>query len=197
MKQQEPLGPLPKLELLDEAGQPLSERVQSAFLPLEARFRIKFKAIGDEAVIRNLFDRAGQIFSKQENDGRRIEKPEAFAWTVLSNLANSELRRSEQKVQNGSIAGIAGEKVLFSLSAATGTPDQIVNQVYANEIFQQLSESEQRCATLKTIGFSSAAVAKALNMTTPAVDKVMQRIRDRFRTKLRDGERSNSGGASS
>jgi len=192
MKQQEPLGPLPELKLLDEAGQPLSEQIHAIFLPLETRFRLKFKAIDDEAIVRNLFDQAAQIYAKQESSGQEIDKPEGFAWRVLCNLATSVLRRSEEKVMNGSVNGLSGERVLVALSSITGTPDQIVNQVYAREIFEQLSETEQRCATLKTIGFSSNAVAKTLNMTTGSVDKMMQRIRDRFRSRADGGQ--NSGG---
>lgn len=197
MKQQEPLGPLPELKLLDEAGQPLSKQIHAIFLPLEPRFRLKFKAIADEAVVRNLFDQAAQIYAKQQTSGQDINKPEGFAWRVLCNLATSLLRRSEEKVMNGSVHGLSGEKVLVALSSVTGTPDQIVNQVYAREIFEQLSETEQRCATLKTIGFSSDAVAKTLNMTTGSVDKMMQRIRDRFRSRGDGGQKSGGGGSSS
>ncbi len=197
MKQQEPLEPLPKLKLLDEAGQPLSERIHAIFLPLETRFRLKFKAIDDDAVVRNLFDQAAQIYSKQESAGPTIDKPEGFAWKVLCNLATSALRRSEERVMNGSVDGLSGERVLAALSAVTGTPEQIVNQVYAREIFEELSEVEQRCATLKTLGFSSSSVGKTLNMTTSSVDKMMQRIRDRFRARPVDGQKSSSGGSSS
>jgi len=197
MEQQEPLRPLPELKLLDEAGQPLSEQIHAIFLPLEIRFRLKFRAIDDEAVVRNLFDQAAQIYAKQESSGQQIDKPEGFAWRVLCNLATSVLRRSEERVMNGSVNGLSGERVLVALSSVTGTPDQIINQVYAREIFEQLSESEQRCATLKTIGFSSHAVAKALNMTTGSVDKMMQRIRDRFRSRGGGGQKSGDGGSSS
>lgn len=196
MKQQEPLGPLPKLKLLDEAGQPLSERIHAVFLPLETRFRLKFKAIDDEAVVRNLFDQAAQIYAKQDA-GQMIDKPEGFAWKVLCNLATSILRRSEEMVINGSINGLSGERVLVALSAVSGTPDQIVNQVYAREIFEQLNEIEQRCATLKTLGFSSSSVAKALSMTTGSVDKMMQRIRDRHRPRSVDVQKPGRGGSSS
>jgi hypothetical protein len=196
MKQQEPLGPQPKLKLLDEAGQPLSERIHAVFLPLETRFRLKFKAIDDEAVVRNLFDQAAQIYAKRDA-GQTIDKPQGFAWKVLCNLATSILRRSEEMVINGSIDGLSGERVLVELSAVSGTPDQIVNQVYAREIFEQLSEIEQRCATLKTLGFSSSSVAQALNMTAGSVDKTMQRIRDRHRPRSVDVQKPDRGGSSS
>ncbi len=197
MNQQEPLGALPKLRLLDEAGQPFDERIHAIFLPLEMRFRLKFNAIQDETIFRNLFDRAGQLFFKEEQMGERIERPEGLAWTILNNLGISELRRSEEKVINGSVAGIAGEKVLLAISAGNGTPEQIVNQVYAKQIYAQLSELEQRCATLKTLGFSSGEVASALSMTTASVDKMMQRMRDRFRGSPNGGKKSRSGGGSS
>lgn len=197
MKQQEPLGPLPKLILLDEAGQPFSERIHAVFLPLESRFRLRFKAIDDDAVVRNLFDKAAQIYAKQSIAGNAIDRPEGFAWRVLCNLAISALRSSEKMVANGSVNGPSGERVLGAITALTGTPDQIVNQVYAREVFEQLSEAEQRCATLKTLGFSSSSVAKALNMTIGSVDKMMQRIRDRHRTWPKDQQVPSSGGSSS
>ncbi|MBN9657112.1 MAG: sigma-70 family RNA polymerase sigma factor [Acidobacteria bacterium] len=197
MKQQEPLGPLPKLKLLDEAGRPLSERIHAIFAPLETRFRLKFNTIQDESILRNLFDRAGQLYFKEEQTSQRIERPEGLAWTILNNLAISELRRSEEKVINGSIAGVAGEKVLRAISAGNGSPEQIVNQVYARQIFAQLSELEQQGATLKTLGFTSEEVATALSMTTAAVDKMMQRIRDRFRGSSGSEKSSRTGGSSS
>lgn len=197
MNQQEPLGALPKLRLLDEAGRPFDERIQAIFLPLEVRFRLKFNTIQDESILRNLFDRAGQLYFKEEQQGARIERPEGLAWTILNNIGISELRRSEEKVINGSVAGVAGEKVLLALSTGSGTPEQIVNQIYAKQIYAQLSELEQRCATLKTLGFSSGEVASALSMTTASVDKMMQRIRDRFRGSSGAGKKSQSGGSSS
>lgn len=197
MNQQEPLGALPKLRLLDEAGRPFEERIQAIFLRLEVRFRCRFNTIQDESVLRNLFDRAGQLYFRQEQQGAPIERPEALAWTILNNIGISELRRSEERVINGSVAGIAGEKVLLSLSAGSGTPEQIVNQIYAKQIYAQLSELEQRCATLKTLGFSSGEVASALSMTSASVDKMMQRIRDRFRGTVQAGKNSQSKGASS
>lgn len=197
MNQQKPLGELPKLKLLDEAGQPFDERIHAIFWPLEIRFRLKFNTIRDESILRNLFDRASQRYFKEEQQGTGIERPEGLAWTILNNIGVSELRRSEEKVINGSVAGIAGEKVLLALSTGSGTPDQIVNQIYAKQIYAQLSELEQRCATLKTLGFSSGEVASALSMTTASVDKMMQRIRDRFRGSSGAGKSSRSGGSSS
>lgn len=197
MNRQEPLGARPKLRLLDEAGQPFEERIHAIFLPLEMRFRLKFNAIQDETILRNLFDRAGQLYFKEEQQGERIERPEGLAWTILNNLAISELRRSEEKVINGSVAGNAGEKVLLALSTGRGTSEQIVNQVYAKQIYARLSETEQRCATLKTLGFSSGEVARALSMTTTSVDKMMQRMRDRFRGSSHGGKKSRLGGLSS
>ena len=105
MNQQEPLGELPKLRLLDEAGQPFDERIHAIFLPLEMRFRLKFNTIQEESILRNLFDRAGQLYFKEEQLGTRIERPDGLAWTILNNLGISELRRSEEKVINGSVAG--------------------------------------------------------------------------------------------
>jgi len=197
MNQQEPLGELPQLRLLDEAGQPFDERIHAIFLPLEMRFRLNFNTIQDESILRNLFDRAGQIYFKEEQLGVRIEKSQGLAWTILKNLAVSELRRSEERVINGSVAGLTGEKVLLALASGIGTPEQIVNQVYAKQICAQLSELEQRCATLKTLGFSSGEVASALSMTTAAVDKMMQRIMDCFRGSSSGGKKSRSGGSSS
>lgn len=197
MNQQEPLGELPKLLLLDEAGQPFDERIHAIFWPLEIRFRLKFNTIRDESILRNLFDRASQLYFKEEQRGTKIERPEGLAWTILNNVGVSELRRSEEKVINESVAGIAGEKVLLALSTGSGTPEQIVNQIYAKQIYAQLSELEQRCATLKTLGFSSGEVASALSMTTTSVDKIMQRLRDRFRGSSGAGKKSRSGGSSS
>jgi hypothetical protein len=197
MNQQEPLGALPKLRLLDEAGRPFDERIHGIFLPLEMRFRLKFNAIRDETILRNLFDRAGQLYFRQEQQGEPIERPEGLAWTILNNLGVSELRRSEEKVINGTVAGVAGEKALLAMSTSVGTPEQVINQVYAKQIYAQLSELEQRCATLKTLGFSSGEVAIALSTSIAAVDKMMQRIRDRFRSLSSNGRNSRSGGLSS
>ena len=197
MKDHEAPEPSPKLHLLDEAGQPVSAQIQSVFLPLERRFRQNFHLIQDDAVIRNLFDRAGQQFAEIVNCGKPIEKPEALAWTILYRLAVSELRRSEHLVANGSVPSALADKVLENLVSNIGTAGQTFARIYARELAESLSEPERICATLKVLGWSSAEIGKHLKMKASAVDKLMQRLRDRCQGNLTNGRKPPSGGESS
>jgi len=117
--------------------------------------------------------------------GRGIDKPEALAWKILCNLAISELRRSEEMVANGSIAGGTAERKLLAASGADA-PEAIYARIHAEQIYSQMNERERLCAVLKTVGYTSAGVAEALKMTPAGVDKMMQRLRDRIRSAAMD-----------
>ena len=197
MKHYEAPEPSPKLQLLDGAGQPLSAHIQSVFLNLERRFRQSFDLIRDEAVIRNLFDRAGQQFAGAARRGKTVEKPEALAWTILQNLAFSELRRSEQRVANGSVPGAFADKSMENRASNIGTAEQTYAAIHAREILEGLSDTERTCVTLKVVGWSSADIADHLKMTVSAVDKMMQRIRDRCQVNSTNGRQPPTGGSSS
>jgi len=181
MMQQEYSKPVSMLDLVDESGQPFCAEIQSIFLPLQGRFRRAFPAIRDEAVIRNLFDAAGQGFARAEQKGENIDKPEGYAWAILSNLAKSELRRSDVKVWNAVISGDAAEKAFASRQSALGTPEQIFARVYAREVYDLLTKRERICATLKIVGYSNRKVGRLLAIAPGSVDKMMQRVRDRVR----------------
>ncbi len=186
MKQRESFAPVPTFELIDEVGQPLSSTLQATFRPLQTRFRRRFRSIRDDAVIHNLFDRAAQRYARELAAGRGIDKPEALAWKILCNLAISELRRSEELVANGSIAGGAAERRLLAACSGAGAPEAIYARIHAEQIYSQMNERERLCAVLKTVGYTSAGVAEALKMTPAGVDKMMQRLRDRIRSAAMD-----------
>ena len=131
MMQDESPDPSPKFQLLDEAGQPLSATTQAVFVRLEQRFREYFPTLNDPAVVRNLFDRAGQQYARMLSNGEQVEKPEALAWKILQNLGTSELRRSEQRVFNGTVHGDAADRLLENLVSEYGTPQQSFAIVHA------------------------------------------------------------------
>jgi DNA-directed RNA polymerase specialized sigma24 family protein len=189
MKQRESLQPVPIFELLDEGGRPFASSLQTMFRPLQVRFRRHFASIRDEAIIHNLLDRAAQRFFREVEAGARIDHPEALAWRILQNLAVSELRRSEEIVSNGSLAGVAAERTLMAVESNVETAEEIHARIHAKQIYSQLSQKERLCAVLKTAGYTSAGVAKALRMTPGGVDKMMQRVRDRIRGAAEDSEK--------
>ena len=193
MKQRESSQPVPIFELLDEAGRPFSASFQAIFRPLQARFRCQFRSIRDEAIIHNLLDKAAQRYARELESGTSIGHPEALAWRIISNLGVSELRRSEEIVSNSSLAGLAGERTLLATESTVETPEEIYARIHANQIYSQLSEKELHCAVLKTAGYTSARVAKELNMTAGGVDKMMQRVRDRVRIAAANSEKLRGG----
>jgi len=197
MMQDESPDPSPTFQLLDEAGQPLSATTQAVFLRLEQRFREHFPTLNDPAVVRNLFDRAGQQYARMLGNGEQVEKPEALAWKILRNLGTSELRRSEQRVSNGTVHGDAVDRLLENRVSEYGTPQQSFAIVHASEILAQLNATERKCITLKSVGWTSVEVGKELQMTAAAVDKMMQRIRDRCRGRFLGTPNPPKGGASS
>jgi DNA-directed RNA polymerase specialized sigma24 family protein len=187
MKQQESSPPVPIFEVLDETGRPFASRLQAIFRPLQIRFRRHFLSIRDDAIIHNLLDRAGQSLSRKLESGGQIDHPEALAWRILQNLAVSELRRSEEIVSNRSVGGSTGERTLLATASSMETAEEIHARIHANQLYSQMSEKERLCAVLKTAGYTSAGVAKALSMTPSGVDKMMQRVRDRIRNAIQEG----------
>lgn len=190
MKQRESSQPVPIFELVDEAGHPLPAYMQRLFCSLQVQFRRQFRSIRDEAIIHNLLDQAGQSYAQKEAAGVKIENPAAYAWKILSNLAVSELRRSEQIVAQNSLAGAACERTLLDVETTMESPEEMFCRVYASQLYSQLSEKELLCAVLKTAGHDSAHVAKQLKTTAGSVDKMVQRMRKRIRKAMADSEKS-------
>lgn len=159
------------------------------FRPLQARFRREFRTIRDEAIIHNILDKAAQRYVREAEAGTRIEHPEAFAWRTIQNLAVSELRRSEEVVSSGSVAGPVGERTLLATESTEETAEQIYARIHASQIYSQLSEKERRCAVLKTAGYNSARVGQELKISAGGVDKMMQRLRERIRNAAAESEK--------
>jgi DNA-directed RNA polymerase specialized sigma24 family protein len=89
------------------------------------------------------------------------------------------------------------DKVLENRVSNIGTAGQTFARIYARELAESLSEPERICATLKVLGWSSAEIGKHLKMKASAVDKLMQRLRDRCQGNLANGRKPPSGGESS
>ena len=83
-----------RTHFLDEAGNPLPDRIQSVLDELLPRLRRKFSTIRDEVVLTEIMEQAGQkLLNREARDGR-IDQLAGFAWVTVYRVAISQLRRS-------------------------------------------------------------------------------------------------------
>ena len=113
---------LRKLRLLDEHGNPLSNRIDGALGGLLLKFRRKFPAIQDEAELTNVFEQAAHKLEKRERAKGPIEKLHAYAWVTLRNLGVSWTRRGSSQLDQQTVQN--GEALLSTLRAWSGSPSR-------------------------------------------------------------------------
>ena len=162
---------LRKYGLLDEHGKPLDERLLKALSDLLPRFRRRFPAIQDEVEITEVFEEAA----------RRIEKLRGYAWKALQSIGVSAHRRSTMQVRVKRVESRTGPELVSRLEALDGSVEQIEREILLREIEASLTPEEARIFHLKALGFSSEEIAKARGSSVNSVDKVMSRLKHKFR----------------
>lgn len=172
------------LNLVDEKGQPLGERIRIAITGLEPGFRCKFPSIRDEAVIANLFEDAARRVAAHEERSGPIESLPAFARKVLENAAYSHLRAPDHQV-NGHAAN--GARHFEHLISPVETAEQIETMLDTWSTLQKTSGPRTvRIMARRWAGFKSSEIAAVEGLTPGNVDKIISRARAellRFRGK--------------
>jgi DNA-directed RNA polymerase specialized sigma24 family protein len=167
--------------LLDADGKPLDERLLKALSALLPRFRRRFPAIQDEVEITEVFEEAVRRIQKRERQAGPIEKLRGYAWKALECIGVSFHRRSTMQVHVKRVESRTGPEIVSKLRALDGSVEQIERDILLREIESSLSPEEARIFHLKALGFSSEEIAKARGSSVNSVDKVMSRLKQKFR----------------
>jgi len=178
---------LRKLGLLDANGKPLDERLHKALNDLLPRFRRRFPAIQDEVEITEVFEEAARRIEKRERQSGPIEKLRGYAWKALESIGVSAHRRSTMQVRLKRVESRTGPDIVSRLPASDGSVEQIERDILLREIEASLTPEEARIFHLKALGFSSDEIAQHRGSSVNSVDKVMSRLKHKFRA-LMDGK---------
>ena len=179
---------LRKLGLLDANGKPLDERLLKALSDLLPRFRRRFPAIQDEVEITNVFEEVGRRIEKHESVSGPIEKLHGYAWKALESVGLSAQRRGSMQVWLKRVESRTGPEIVSRLQAWDGSVEQIERDILLREIEMCLTPEEARIFHLKALGFSSDEIAQHRGSSVNSVDKVMSRLKQKFRALMEGKE---------
>jgi DNA-directed RNA polymerase specialized sigma24 family protein len=167
--------------LLDENGQPLDARIQSALHRLLPRFQLAFPVLRDEAVIAGLFEDAGRrIVEAERRLGRPMDKLHGYAWVTLRSVAFSHLRSARGQLDQATLGPAESTVVLAAAPAWSGTSNEIEGRILLAEILATLTLDEQRLLLMKKAGFPSRDIGARLRKSPKAVDMMYSRLRSRI-----------------
>jgi len=173
-----------RTHFLDQAGNPLPDRIQSALDELLPRLRRKFSVIRDEVVLTEIMEQAGQKLLNREARGGRIDQLYGFAWVTVYRVAISKLRRSPYLVEQPTDSA---ERALSRLTSEQSSPASIELGVLASQVLDRLSQRERMIAIWKRSGFSSREIAEKLEISVPAVNTTFCRLRQKVQKLLGSG----------
>jgi DNA-directed RNA polymerase specialized sigma24 family protein len=74
-----------------------------------------------------------------------------------------------------------GPELVSRLEALDGSVEQIEREILLREIEASLTPEEARIFHLKALGFSSEEIARLRGSSVNSVDKVMSRLKQKFR----------------
>ena len=172
---------LRKFGLLDRNGKPLEERLQKALTDLLPRFRRRFPDIQDEVEITEVFEEAARRIEKREGASGPIEKLRGYAWKALESIGVSAHRRTGMQVRWKRVESRTRDDIVSLLRAWDGSVEKIERDILLRELEVHLTGEEARVFHLKSLGFSSEEIAKLRGSSVNSVDKVMSRIKQKFR----------------
>ena len=172
---------LRKFGLLGADGKLPEDRLLKALNDLLPRFRRRFPAIQDEVEITEVFEEAVRRIQKRERQAGPIEKLRGYAWKALECIGVSFHRRSTMQVHVKRVESRTGPEIVSKLRALDGSAEQIERDILLREIESSLTPEEARIFHLKALGFSSEEIAKVRGSSVNSVDKVMSRLKQKFR----------------
>ena len=95
--------------LLDEYGQPLSTRLQSALLPLAPRLQRQFPALNDDCTLTEVLEESGRRIAAREERKGPLDNLHAYAWVVARRMAALRLRYGEWAIASATLTSAASE----------------------------------------------------------------------------------------
>ena len=178
---------------LDGDGSPLNPRIQRVLCDLRLRFRRRLPRIDDDVFGTEVFEEAGRRIVAYEVEHGRVEDLEAFAWTVVLNVARSRLARSSMRVIGATLDHEASDAVLRALHARDGSREQIETDILVQEILAHMTPEERDLYYRKAWGHSVRDIARACGKSEGHVNTLVYRMRLKIQDLLRSTRPEESG----
>lgn len=167
--------------LLDERGQPFSDRIDRLLRSCIPKLRRQFPVLrNDELLLTEILEEGGRRLVRwEQRTGNRLdERSHRFVWTTLFNVGRSWALRDTNRLRRDTIAAEAGEAILSSLPATQwGTPQQIENAVRLREMHDHLNERQWEVCRLKAVGYTAEQIAETCGSSPDAVNMVFSRAK--------------------
>jgi DNA-directed RNA polymerase specialized sigma24 family protein len=179
-----PMGSADRHTFLDGDGNPLDERIQSVLRTLRLRFRRQLPRLDDDLFVTEVFEEGGRRIVAHEAEHGRVEDLEAFAWTVVLNVARSRLARSSMRLVTETLSSAASDAVIQGLHARDGTREQIESDILVQEILAHLTPQERDLYFRRAWGHSSREIARACGTTAGNVNTLVYRMNLKIRDLL-------------
>lgn len=178
------------LMLTDENGNPLDARITGALERVLPRFRRQFPVLSDPAVLDELLETAGRRVLRHEARHGEVKRLHGFTWTILKNITISYLRGADRLLERNTVGDSEAGRDVGQVPATRGDSMEVEHAVFYREVLEQLSEQERFVLIRRQAGYSSKEIAKALKISSGAVDQIMFRTRQKLK-RLLGQEREN------
>jgi RNA polymerase sigma factor (sigma-70 family) len=169
------------LRILDERGQPINPRIESALVSLVPRLQRQVPAFRDDGALIEALEEAGRRITHREVEAGAIERLHAYAWVTLRSIATSRMRTGGGRLAQRTVASADGETLLDTAPAKYGTVEEIERAILVREILDTLTPEERLICIWKKAGFSSQEIAARRGGSAAAVDTLLSRIKQRVR----------------
>jgi DNA-directed RNA polymerase specialized sigma24 family protein len=170
---------------LDGDGNPLDERIQGVLRSLRLRFCRQLPRLDDDVFVTDVFEEAGRRIIAHEAAHGQVEDLEAFAWTVVLNVARSRLARSSMRLVRATLSSAASDAAIQGLHAKDGTREQIESDILVQEILAHLTPQERDLYFRRAWGHTSRDIARACGTTEGNVNTLFYRMNMKIRDLLR------------
>lgn len=167
-------------QLLDRNGRPLSEPIQRALNALVPRFTREFPSFRDVALIEVLEEAGQRVADREARDGA-VRNLQAYVWQTLYNLAVSKHRRSEMRVESGSVHLNLDDSDSSTTSSELCGPERIERDILLRQVLGFLTQDERVICILKTAGFTPREIAVRLNKSVTSVNVAFWRATRKIR----------------
>ena len=171
--------------LLDDAGHPLSTRLQRALGDIPPRFRNRFPALGDELLVTDVLEEAGRRIADHERAAGPVDNLDAYAWVTVLNVARSRMRHSSMRLARSTLGSEESQAVFGTLRSTHGVPEHIEAAILVQEVLAHLTAEERWLCSRKQLGFSSREIAREQGTSVACVNTLFYRVKRKIRHALR------------
>jgi DNA-directed RNA polymerase specialized sigma24 family protein len=171
--------------LLDDAGNPLSRRLQQVLGAIPPRLRKRSPAFGDDLLVTDVLEEAGRRIAAHERASGPVADLDAYAWVTVVNVARSRMRHPSMRVASSMLGSEESQAVLGTLPSTQGSPEQIEADILVREVLAQLSPEERWLCSLKQEGLSSREIAREWSTSITRVNILFYRAKRKIRDALR------------